>query len=330
MKKLAKVLDDYAKFYRSNKCIICKKPIVKYFKKRKSVLYDDFSKEVTIYECTNCNLGYTYPFISQSKLVNLYKNYAPVGQDDKLKDSPFLKLFKFINFQVFQTCLKSDNITLNKIITSCLFQGFFQTFPIFSNQTKKPLEVLDVGCGSGFFLTMAKHTGCNVYGIEIDKDLVRKLKKSGINTYSSLEQIKKLNKKFDLIRFNHVLEHLTDPNHDLKYTCSLLKKRGELIIGVPSYNTPARLFGKYMIMHIPFHRLHMSKSAVELLVKNSGFKISYRRTKSCGMFTWSFLRMLRLDTSKYRYPIRLLEMFTLSIFFDLLKIGDSQEIYATK
>ena len=70
-------------------------------------------------------------------------------------------------------------------------------------------NLLDFGCGSGEFLNKIRPYCKSVTGVELEKGLVREIKKSGIHCFNSLSDIN--DKSVDLLVSFHVLEHLPDP-----------------------------------------------------------------------------------------------------------------------
>ncbi len=323
-----KVFEDYYKIYKSRKCIICKSPIKKCLYFYSTIFYDNFESTADIYNCRKCETGYTYPFLTEAQSNKIYINYGSHTHDEKIGNNIFYKIFKFIEEKVIRICLNSGSVSFNKLITSFVFQRFFQTFPLYTNRKGRKIRILDIGCGGGYFLQLTKKAGCEVYGTEVNKKLVNKLRSIGINAYLNMDTIINQKIKFDIVRINHVVEHLVDPNPVFKKIKRLLHKNSELIMGVPNYNTPAKVFKKNMFMHIPYHRLHLAPRGASYLLENNGYKITYLRTKSCGIFSWSLLRALRLNSNTYTIPVKFLEMISLSLLFDFFKKGDSLEVYA--
>ena len=88
--------------------------------------------------------------------------------------------------------------------------------------------------GFGFFLDVAREFGCEVYGSELNKKLLKSSKKKKIPLVNSYENY---HEKFDIISLWLVLEHLFDPGALLKHIHRLLKKNGRLIINIPNYKS---------------------------------------------------------------------------------------------
>ena len=94
-------------------------------------------------------------------------------------------------------------------------------------------SVLDVGCGNGSFLLFAEANGWQPFGADIrlspeTKDLTCPLWEG------RLPEIDFGGATFDVIRFNHVIEHLQNPLVELERCKSLLNPGGVVFIGVPN------------------------------------------------------------------------------------------------
>ncbi|MDB6081828.1 MAG: class SAM-dependent methyltransferase [Chlamydiia bacterium] len=134
-------------------------------------------------------------------------------------------------------------------------------------------HILDVGCGSGWFIYELQELGFkNSIGIDpgLDKDIFFK---NGTNLYK--KTIFDVNQKFDFISFHHSFEHLENPVEVLKKAASLLKDEGTCLIRIPNIDSWAFRFFKenWSGIHPPYHLLLPSKKGMEILCKNSGFEI---------------------------------------------------------
>jgi len=144
-------------------------------------------------------------------------------------------------------------------------------------------SILDIGCGSGVLGSRLRERGCIVYGIDISKESLHLAKKrlDKIILNDIEDGTPPIDKKFDILIFADVLEHLRYPEKVLKKYLICLKSKGKVIISLPNIaNWTIRLklllgifkYAETGILdktHLHFYTL---KSAKELLT-NSGFEI---------------------------------------------------------
>lgn len=98
-------------------------------------------------------------------------------------------------------------------------------------------HVLDVGCGAGSFLDMAREAGCQTYGLEFNQSAVLKARSKG--HWISGELLENLPPEFcpqgfDLITLFQVLEHVADPIGIINNAAKRLTPGGYLSLAVPS------------------------------------------------------------------------------------------------
>ncbi len=98
----------------------------------------------------------------------------------------------------------------------------------------KTKSVLDIGCSYGEFLT---HFGPESVGVTLAPEEAEYARKRGLHIVEgNIEDelvMNTITKKFDVIFANNILEHLYSPHAFLIQSKSLLKKDGQLILGVP-------------------------------------------------------------------------------------------------
>ncbi|WP_159022129.1 class I SAM-dependent methyltransferase [Formosa sp. L2A11] len=136
--------------------------------------------------------------------------------------------------------------------------------------------LLDVGCGTGDFLQIAKNNGWNVYGIEPDAD-ARKLaiNKVGedVHDVSKTDVLK--NNSFDVISLWHVLEHLPNLETHIANYKRLLKPNGVLVIAVPNFKSyDAGYYNSFWAaFDVPRHLWHFSQTGISRLLSKQEFKV---------------------------------------------------------
>ncbi len=99
-------------------------------------------------------------------------------------------------------------------------------------------SVLDVGCGIGNFLSAAKEQGWRVAGIDFDPDSIASAKKvTGVDDFEATDVVSYAkahpDKKFDLITFFDVLEHVDNHNEFIAAITSMLKPHGYIAMSMP-------------------------------------------------------------------------------------------------
>ena len=323
---------DFNKFYGSNECIACASEIEKNISFFSQVWVDDFSSKMSIYQCGKCGLAYSYPFLSDAEEKRLYEDYpSHHTHENILKNNVdfFHKMQTFLENIFGNLFFLNKWVGLKKFLSCFLFPRMFQTYPIFSHNKNRNLEILDVGCGDGYFLNKAQQFGYLCYGTEYHETLVQHLKDNRIIATIKIENFVDTNNReqFDIIRINHVIEHVKDPGHILSVARQLLKRNGELVIGTPNFNTLAKVFKEHFGLHLSYHKLFFTQESITGMLKRHRFHVVYYKTKSIGILSCSLIRKYR--NIRLSVPLKLCDLF-ISIFLDLFNYGDCIEVYARK
>jgi SAM-dependent methyltransferase len=98
-------------------------------------------------------------------------------------------------------------------------------------------EVLDVGCGEGAFLDLARKAGLQTHGVELNAKAAAVARSKGHEVYDELLETilaRKNYARFDFVTLWQVLEHVPDPVGFLKQCALFLKPSGYLALAVPS------------------------------------------------------------------------------------------------
>ena len=159
----------------------------------------DFNNKVFSYHsCLSCNASFVYPFPEKEDYDKIYgvndhsylKNLKP---GEKYKHSSVLPLFNHQRYQL----------------------NFFSS----GNYWKGKKNLLDIGCGSGFYMNYARKFGLAATGIEYDENFASLMsEKTGLNILSFTEFEKQnTDVKFDIIHCGHILEHLEKPHEILEW-----------------------------------------------------------------------------------------------------------------
>ena len=162
-------------------------------------------------------------------------------------------------------------------------------------QFRKTNNILDVGCGIGYFLEEAKKRGWNVYGTEYTEEAIKICDNKGINMQKGVLTPSNYNlESFDIITSFEVIEHINNPTEELNNFYKLLRKGGITYVTTPNFNSILRygLKSKYNVICYPEHLSYYTPKTLKKVFKQSGFKA--KKVITTG---FSFTR---LKTSKGR------------------------------
>jgi SAM-dependent methyltransferase len=154
---------------------------------------------------------------------------------------------------------------------------------------KRPLKILDVGCGTGEMMKALSVFG-DVKGVEIYKPLVEYSKAIGLDVSEGGIGELPFNEKFDIVTLLDVLEHIEDDSI-VKNLSNYLKPDGLLFITVPALPLlwgPSDIYSK--------HYRRYCRNDLKKKLEKFGFdvqKISYFNSLLFPLifFTKLFLRM---------------------------------------
>ncbi len=142
----------------------------------------------------------------------------------------------------------------------------------------KGRNLLDIGCGTGYFPAYMKQKGYNASGVEISPEArefgIRKFDLEIIPPGKFLTGTE--NGVYDVITLWHVLEHLYDPGKYLDRIYGALKDDGVLIIALPNHRSQdARFYKKYWAGYdVPRHLWHFSPKTLAHLTGLHYFRVT--------------------------------------------------------
>lgn len=139
-------------------------------------------------------------------------------------------------------------------------------------------RILDVGCGSGFFLRALDAKKWDRFGLELSETAAEAAERalgSGHVSAGALTRSALADASFDVVTFWSALEHTNEPRATLREARRIVKTGGSLIVQLPNAASyQARLFGgEWFKLDAPRHRYHFTLAALDRLLAETGFQI---------------------------------------------------------
>lgn len=203
-------------------------------------------EKFAVISCNQCGFLLTQDVPDQNNIGKYYQSQNYISHSDT-NQGLFFKLYKWV---------RSFTLAQKK----SLIHSF--------HPERKNL--LDVGCGTGYFLHSMKSAGWTVTGLE-PSETARNIarQQNQIDALDPSEIYTFPENKFDVITLWHVLEHVHDLNGYFQQFYKILKPGGYLFIAVPySGSADARQFGKdWAAWDVPIHLYHFTPDSIQDLCK---------------------------------------------------------------
>lgn len=207
-------------------------------------------------------------------------------------DSSILKGLKRYSFSHLNRCMNCGFVFAKKIPTEKELQDHYSGYNRHRSVSqftikkynellfefvkyKQTGKILDVGCGSGFFMETAIAYGWDCHGTEYSIEAIEFLKAKGHIVYQEPLQVSKnLYESFDVITSFEVIEHLAQPKEHLITIYNLLRPGGLLYITTPNFNGVSRyiLKEKWSVISYPEHLNYYTPESLNKMLMKAGFR----------------------------------------------------------
>lgn len=203
-----------------------------------------------IIRCKSCDYAQTFPLPNESEIEKYYETDSYISHSE------------------------TRNGIVNKLYLLIRWFNVKAKFKIVKHVAGNRNNLLDVGCGTGFFLAYCKKHSWNITGIE-KSAVARKKAEERINApvYDSISTVTE--KKFDVITLWHVFEHLFDINKSFEQLKSMLTPNGFIVFALPNKcSMDAGIYGSnWAAFDVPRHLSHFSPMSVKLLAEKHGMVV---------------------------------------------------------
>ncbi len=139
-----------------------------------------------------------------------------------------------------------------------------------------PGELMDVGCGAGATLALARQLGWMVHGLEMDPAAVQAARDDGLDVLQGgFERLGEFTAAFDALVCSHVIEHVFDPVEMIRLMHAALRPGGVLLLATPNAESDVHQhFGKYWRgLEAPRHLVLFTESTLSDLLTAAGFQV---------------------------------------------------------
>lgn len=142
-------------------------------------------------------------------------------------------------------------------------------------------RVLDVGAGTGEFLSYMQDEGYEVVGLEPSSKIGEKARGKGLEIHNKTieEFVKKGHGSFDVVTLFHVLEHVPNPIEVVESAYSLLSPGGILVVKVPNEFNSLQVSARESLslddwwIVPPVHINYFDYASLGALIQSAGFKV---------------------------------------------------------
>ncbi len=270
-------------------CVLCGATASRDVVTQRDINLDRGAEFFTIVQCSGCELIYLKPRPTPDEIRAYYPTVYYTLESER-KGKPIDRFFKrlsnklksgimeeFYGYPGKQGVVRSSLARLARRLV--LYPEYWHLR--FVGRDILPFRgegrILDVGCGTGKDLRSLRERGWDAYGVEFSPVAVEYAKrKYGLNvTLGDLASARYESKFFDVVFFNHSLEHMYDPLEILREAHRILKPKGLLVIHIPNAGSfEARLFRQWWVQwDVPRHLYHFTKRTMVKLLDMSGFKL---------------------------------------------------------
>ena len=190
-------------------------------------------------KCGSCDFVFCKPIPTQDELNAVYEGY---GRNDYLSE---------LTIKAYERVLDS------------------------LEPYRKTNRLIDVGCGIGYFLEVAKRRGWEVYGTEFTEEAVKICEEKGAKMeLGVLDPSNYQPESFDVVCSFEVIEHINNPREELSNFHKLLRKGGVVYCTTPNFNAVERfqLGSDWNVLGYPEHLSYYTPKTLKRVYIETGFQ----------------------------------------------------------
>jgi 2-polyprenyl-3-methyl-5-hydroxy-6-metoxy-1,4-benzoquinol methylase len=208
----------------------------------------DYSLDIKIVYCENCNNAFTYP-------KPILPDYASEDFQAAGKD-----LEQVTNFGSMPEEIQTSYRLQLKMIQKNVSNG---------------ANILEIGGGEGIFLDLVKSAGYQVELVEPSLSAAHRARQRGLSVRNDYFHNLTFDKKYSLICLSHVLEHIDDPIKTIQQLALLLEPSGFILLAQTNFKGfMPRFLKKNWYAWVPHqHFTHFSVDGLDFVAHQSNLRL---------------------------------------------------------
>ena len=256
---------------------------------QRQALYRDLADRVffcapgrwTLYQCQDCEAAYLDPRPTPKSIGKAYQSYYTHSATGEFVPKSLFARAKRILRNGYLNAKYGFGFerasVLGAWIMPFLLPGRCQTDRVVRHLPLdfKGARLLDVGCGNGGFIKLARDWGWDAEGLEPDWDAAAVGRAAGLSiTVGTLPNTGFADNSFTAVTMSHVIEHLHDPIASLREIYRILKPGGRVWIATPNIKSIGHKFfaDSWRGLEPPRHLVLFTPSSLATALQEAGFK----------------------------------------------------------
>lgn len=249
-------------------CPVCRSTSIRYDYTAPTTRPEIDSRTWTVWRCGQCTHGFMNPQPSWEELAPYYAS-------------------SYEAYDPSHGSVEDDEATVERARA----EGKLRHIPLPTHK-----RLLDIGCGAGFFLRVARKLGAIVEGVEPSVYGAEPARQSGLSVFRGTleEYVARSNgERFDVITANHVIEHVPRPVETLSIMKRLLAPGGYIWTAVPNadYWISRKLRGYWHSADLPYHLMQFSPRSIAAAGRLAGLELRHQETESLPRIVAESLRL---------------------------------------
>jgi SAM-dependent methyltransferase len=187
-----------------------------------------------------------------------------------------------------------------------------QSFRFLQRFVEPPVSFLDIGCGTGRLLYLARRAGWDVKGLELSASMAARVSAAlgvpvAVGDFLAMDPDPEDLGRFDAVALRHVLEHLPDGRLAMLRIARLLRPGGVLLLEMPNVESLSKRMNRLLVrtgLHrrrfpADFQAGHCNeycRSSMDYLARATGFELVRWETYSKKPLANWFLSRVPIGT----------------------------------